>query len=646
MKKLLLLLFLVIFCCQLAHSQDRFAVLESKLQQITPQTPGLAETVDFSVVGVSIQEFLRGLAETNNLNISIDPSLDIRVYNNFTNEKVSNILLFLCREYSLDIQFVGSIMSFKKFEVPAPPQPKLVAKKIDIRFDAINKSITLNLQNDSIQRVVKEITSLTGNNLVLSPEIKADKKMSVYIQNMPFENAIQKMAFANGLEMEKTNDNFYVLREVPAEEIAKANTSSRSGSRSSGGSSSSRNNRQGAGDILIQTTDSLGIKYISFDTENSPIADAIKQVSQQLNKNYFLFSEPTGNTTAHLSKVTYDEFLNFILQGSKHTYKAEDDIYLIGERSLEGLRRTKVVRLQYRSFQDVMAIIPSELKTGVQISEFKDLNSFILSGSAPQIQEIEAFVYEIDKVVPLVMIEVIMVDINRDHKVTSGIKAGLKDDAPTKSNGTFNDGSDSGDDGLKYLLSSSTINTLTTPLNLGNVSKRFYMQLSAMESNRNAQIRSMPKLATLNGHEATLSIGTKRNYVIENSNIVGSLTPTTSVTRQVNSAEANLEINITPVVSGDDHVTLNITVSNSDFITEPQNNLPPDTRNSTFTSLIRVRGNDMVLLGGMERINKSEAGSGVPLLSRIPIIKWFFSSRSKSKSKSISVVFIKPSIIY
>lgn len=644
MKKIFIL-FLAMWSFHMAFSQDRFTVLENKLEQITAQTPGLAETVDFSVVGVSIQEFLRGLAETNNLNISIDPSLDIRVYNNFTNEKVSNILLFLCREYSLDIQFVGSIMSFKKFEAPTPPQPKLVAKKIDIQFDAINKNITLNLQNDSIQRVAKEITSLTGNNLVLSPEIKADKKMSVYIQDMPFENAIQKMAFANGLEMEKTDDDFYVLREVPAEEIAKNTTSSRSGNRFAGGNSSSRNNRQAADGIFTKITDSLGVKYISFDTENTPIADAIKQVSQDLNQNYFLFSEPTGNTTAHLSKVTYDEFLNFILQGSKHTYKAENDIYLIGERSLEGLRKTKVIRLQYRSFQDVMAVIPSELKNGVQISEFKDLNSFILSGSAPQIQEIEAFVYEIDKVVPLVMIEVIMVDINRDHNVTTGIKAGLKDDAPTKSSGTFNDGTN-GDDGLKYLLSSATINTLTAPLNLGNVDKRFYLQLSAMESNRNAQIRSMPKLATLNGHEATLSIGTKRNYVIENSNIVGSLTPTTTVTRQVNSAEANLEINITPVVSGDDHVTLNITVSNSDFITEPQNNLPPDTRNSTFTSLIRVRDNDMVLLGGMERINKSEAGSGVPLLSRIPIIKWFFSSRSKSKSKSISVVFIKPSIIY
>ena len=62
--------------------------------------------------------------------------------------------------------------------------------------------------------------------------------------------------------------------------------------------------------------------------------------------------------------------------------------------------------------------------------------------------------------------------------------------------------------------------------------------------------------------------------------------------------------------------------------------------------MIRVRNDEMVMLGGMETISKTEAGDGLPVLSRIPIIKWFFSSRSRSKSKSVQVVFIKPTIIH
>ena len=93
--------------------EERLKKIEAKLDELSKSsTPGLKEVVDFSVSGVSIQEFLRGLAETNNLNISIDPTLNIKVVNNFTNEKVASILLFLCKEYSLDIHNTG-ILSLK-----------------------------------------------------------------------------------------------------------------------------------------------------------------------------------------------------------------------------------------------------------------------------------------------------------------------------------------------------------------------------------------------------------------------------------------------------------------------------------------------------------------------------------------------------
>ena len=54
----------------------------------------------------------------------------------------------------------------------------------------------------------------------------------------------------------------------------------------------------------------------------------------------------------------------------------------------------------------------------------------------------------------------------------------------------------------------------------------------------------------------------------------------------------------------------------------------------------------MIVLGGLERTEKSENGSGVPFLSRIPIIKWLFSSREKANNKVVTIVFIKPTIIY
>jgi type IV pilus assembly protein PilQ len=48
----------------------------------------------------------------------------------------------------------------------------------------------------------------------------------------------------------------------------------------------------------------------------------------------------------------------------------------------------------------------------------------------------------------------------------------------------------------------------------------------------------------------------------------------------------------------------------------------------------------------LEEENSNESGKGTPFLSRIPVLKYFFGTRSKSKSKSKLSVLIKPTVIY
>src|ERR1700743_3790748 len=85
-----------VYAQKVSAPEDRFAVLEAKLNDLKKDVPGLDEKVDFAISGASLQEFIKTLAESNNLNVSVDPSLSIRVNNNFTNERVMTILLFLC----------------------------------------------------------------------------------------------------------------------------------------------------------------------------------------------------------------------------------------------------------------------------------------------------------------------------------------------------------------------------------------------------------------------------------------------------------------------------------------------------------------------------------------------------------------------
>jgi type IV pilus assembly protein PilQ len=632
-------------------SEEKYNQIKQSLQDLTATNPGLNETVDFAVSGASVQEFLRGLAEANNLNISIDPALNFKVYNNFTNEKVINILLFLVKEYNLEIQFIGGIMAFHPYIPPAAPKPVIQEKEIKIKYNAYNETITMDLTRDTLSKVVRRITQETKKNVILSGGIQ-DKPISVYLQDAPFESGIKKMAYANDLKVVKTDDNFYIIKSPDeGEELltqdnkpksnfnnpfpAQDRTKSQKKPASTGNTSNN--------EIFVDVkADSSGQALITVEASNAPVSETIKTVAAAVGINYFLYSEIKGNSTLRILNVVFDDFLKRILQGTDYTFKKNNNLYLIGERKLEGLRAHKVIQLQYRSAKDIAQMIPAEIKHGVEIKEFIELNSILLTGAHPQIEEIEAFVHGLDKVVPMVLIDVIIMDVRKGRTTETGIAAGIAD--TVTAGGSIYPSVD-------FTVSSKSINSFLSwlgtnnAINLGKVKSDFYVKLKAMENNSNVEVRSTPKLSTLNGHKAILSIGSTRYYSNETQNVVGSLNPQTVITKQFNQVQANLSISINPVVSGDDQVTLDIDVNNSDFLEAPENR-PPASATSQFNSVVRVRNEEMVVLGGLERYEKSESGNGLPILSRIPVLKWIFSIRKKSKNKTITIVFIKPSIIY
>ena len=91
---------------------------------------------------------------------------------------------------------------------------------------------------------------------------------------------------------------------------------------------------------------------------------------------------------------------------------------------------------------------------------------------------------------------------------------------------------------------------------------------------------------------------------------------------------------------------IEIEVSQSSFTPREFTDSPPGSVTRTFKSMIRMLDGEMILLGGIEKESSQNIGSGTPILSRIPIIKWFFSSKTKSNDKSRLNIFIKPTIIF
>jgi type IV pilus assembly protein PilQ len=637
MKKLIIIAVLLTGFLSPLLSQDRFLKLQTKLEEMEDLNPGLSENVQMSVSGVSLQEFLGSLAETHQLNLSASVEITDKVSNNFSNAKVIDVLIFLCREYKLDLEFTGSIISLKKYLEPIVEVKKQDPKKPKVNYNNQTDFLSLDLKRDSIDVVAQEITSQSFKNVIISPSAKG-MQVSVFIQNRPFTNALEMMCLANGLKLSNNGDNFYVIEK--GETVVENNSISSGNKKDKTGTAK----QDGNSNTFDLTVNDKG--FISLRAENVPIKDIISTVSKELLVNYYIYTEPKGNVTLFVENATYDDLLTYILTGSEYTYKQQDFLYLIGERKQEGFRKAELIQLQNRPVENIMGLIPADIKKDVDLKEFLELNGIIATGSEIQIEEIKLFLAEIDKVVPMVMIEVMIIDINRSHTINTGVSMGIgQNPNSTTTNGSLSPGID-------FDFSSESVNNLINGfnglglVNIGNVVPEFYMSLQALENNGNLKMRSTPRLSTLNGHSANIKIGNTEYYLEQNSNVYASNTPQTVITQNYKSVNADLSVTIKPFISSDNQVTLDIQVEQSDFTARVAPTAPPGSVTRTFKSMIRVKDGELIILGGLEQKTTENSASGLPGISRVPILRSIFGKNKKVKENSKLTILIKPVIIY
>lgn len=719
----IILFLLFLFTSFIQAQEDRIQQIKYKLDALVSEVPGLSQKVNIKVKETTLSSFLVAVSEVHKVNISVDPSLNsISIINNFSDVEVSDLLIFLCKEYDLKIDFTGSIIAIKKNDKVIE---KPIVKPIDVKYTFDTNLISLNLKEDKLYDVFKKITDESGKNIVFTPGLE-NKLLTAYIKNIPFDDALNKLAFANNLSVTKTKDNFYQFESADDSgyNLSSNNLKTTTGSDAQRPTKPTRSRKA---NFYFNVLDA-DKKTLEIDIENTPISNIVYDIGNELNIDLFISSplENAGTATVKAKNITFDELLNKIFEAKNTTgtnnpsqtqqgnysglnndnptisssdnysYFKRNNIYYFGLKSQLVIRTVRSIPLLHRSIEllsdptregrsagkitnnqnnfsnynsqdggknnnnnynpnindntsrtqgDILSIIPNEIRTGLDIKIDTELNSFIVSGPAENIARFESFITYIDKEVPVVLIEVMIIDVNRSATVETGISAGIGD-KPTTTSGTVFPSSD-------INLGAQTINNIINhfdgfgSLNIGKVVPNFYLSLKALETNGNVNIRSTPRLSTLNGHRAFLSIGETTYYVVTNQNIYGSQNPQTSVIKNYQSIDAELSLSIKPLVSGDGEITMDITVIQSSFNGQKVDpNAPPGINSREFTSIIRVKDQDIIILGGLEEKTKNDSGSGVPLLARIPIIKWLFSSRKRTDSKSKLSVLIKPTVIY
>jgi general secretion pathway protein D len=129
-------------------------------------------------------------------------------------------------------------------------------------------------------------------------------------------------------------------------------------------------------------------------------------------------------------------------------------------------------------------------------------------------------------------------------------------------------------------------------------------------------------------------------YRLVQGDVTGSIGSNTVIKQEP--ITADLKIFITPRISGTSTVNLDVKIDIEEFIPGPAN--AKATR--TVKTNANVTSETILTLGGLIRTQSSQGLSQTPVLGDIPILGWFFKSRSGDLAKNNLTVFISPTIVH
>lgn len=257
-------------------------------------------------------------------------------------------------------------------------------------------------------------------------------------------------------------------------------------------------------------------------------------------------------------------------------------------------------------------------------------NAIIYKGSGQQWLQLRPLLEELDRPVPSVMIDVLLAEVNINDREGLGVDwqnislgLGAKDLIIGTANGL-------GSSGLNISALNSAGQTKAT--------------LNAFYENKQAVIRSSPKLMVRSGEEARIEVGNEIPVVTGSTQSTD--TGNAPITQTVQYRKTGVLLSIKPTVQASGVVDLQVSQELSESTdTSTGANLTPIINNRKIETTLTLRDGGSVMLAGLISSNKGRGDNGVPLLGDIPWLGNLFKSQSASENRTELIVMIIPYII-
>ncbi|MCL4537797.1 MAG: type IV pilus secretin PilQ [Nitrospirae bacterium] len=427
--------------------------------------------------------------------------------------------------------------------------------------------------------------------------------------------------------------------------------------------SAKRDDIQKAPNSKLQTQNS---KLVSLDFQDADIVPILRLLGDVSGYNIVIHPDVKGKITMKLMNVPWEQALDMILKTFTLEKVVEGNVIRIAtlkafqeeKKAVADTKEvfgkaedieTKIFTLGYADADKIRESIDKAklLTPRGSISIDARTRSLIIKDIPSSLDQIQRLVKTLDKQTPQVLIEARIVEMNSNFTKDIGVQWGgqyrprMGDDNTAFRGGlgtTITGGQGTGVGLVNLPISGALTQTSAVTIGYLNAAQTFGLDLRllAAETVGKANIISSPKVMTVENEKAEITHGTQIPVV----------TPGTANTPPtVTYKDANLKLVVTPSITPDDSIFLNIEVTNDvpDFTKAIQGNVPIDKREAK--NKVLVKNGETVVIGGILRTRKDEGEDRVPGLHKIPILGWLFKRELKKTESQELLIFITPRIV-
>jgi type IV pilus assembly protein PilQ len=422
-------------------------------------------------------------------------------------------------------------------------------------------------------------------------------------------------------------------------------------------------------------------QLVSFNFQDIDVRAALTLLFDLpgVNLNMVASDEVKGSITLRLKNIPWDQALDIILEARELGMRKIGNVAMIDlkkniddrkQRELAAKKKikeleslyTEFIRINYAKAKDIQALLRTSgthsfLSSRGNVSTDERTNTLIIQDTAAKIAEIRKLLAELDTPVRQVLIESRIVIANNNFSKALGVKFGYSanedlglgngivfggkrggDTTFSAGTGFTSDNTATGEgQGENFIVSlpAAISNPAAVGLAIGKIgSYLLQLELSAMQSEGSGEIISNPRIITGNQQEAIITQGTEIPYVQQAG--VGSVA-------QVQFKQAVLELKVTPQITPDDRVNMELAVKKDSPGQNVNGNLSIDKREVKTNVL--VDNGETVVLGGVYERTRSNTINRVPFLADLPLVGNLFKNRFKSDDKSELLIFVTPKIL-